>query len=85
MDSEEFILKLGTRQAKHTSGTRLRAADRRLLLGASLRLLARRYTCGKRISKNDVMRVARFADDSEMETVWRQSVLGADKSLSPGP
>lgn len=38
--------------------------DRRILLGASLRLLGRRFSCGKRISQDDVLRVASLADDA---------------------
>jgi hypothetical protein len=38
--------------------------DRRLLLGASLRLLGHRFTCGKPILQNEVLRVASLADDS---------------------
>lgn len=41
----------------------LSRADRRLLLGASLRLLGRRFISGKPISQVDVLRVASLADD----------------------
>jgi hypothetical protein len=34
-----------------------------LLLGASLRLLGHRFTCGKAILKGDVTRIALLADD----------------------
>jgi hypothetical protein len=37
--------------------------DRRLLLGASLRLLGHRFSCGKPILQDDVIRVASLADD----------------------
>ena len=39
-------------------------ADRRLLLGANLRLLAHRFSCGKTILHEDVIRVASLADDA---------------------
>src|SRR5262249_39330286 len=39
--------------------------DRRLLLGASLRPLRRRFTLGKRILKSDLIRVTSFADGSQ--------------------
>lgn len=38
-------------------------ADRRLLLGASLRLLSHRFSSGKPILQDDVTRVALLADD----------------------
>jgi len=42
----------------------LRPEDRRLLLGASIRLLRHRFACGKPILQDDVIRVASLADDS---------------------
>lgn len=41
----------------------LNRADRRLLLGASLRLLGHRFVLGKPILEVDVLRVASLADD----------------------
>lgn len=41
----------------------LTRADRRLLLGASLRLLGYRFSHGKAIRQDDVIRIASFADD----------------------
>jgi hypothetical protein len=38
--------------------------DRRVLLGASLRLLARKFSSGQPISRDDFVRVATFADDN---------------------
>ena len=38
--------------------------DRRLLLGASLRLLGHRFSSGKTILHDDVLRVASLADDA---------------------
>jgi hypothetical protein len=38
--------------------------DKRLLLGASIRLLGRRFHCGKSILKDDVVRLALLADDA---------------------
>lgn len=40
------------------------AEDRRILLGASIRLLGRRFHCGKSILKDDVVRLALLADDA---------------------
>jgi hypothetical protein len=42
----------------------LTRADRRLLLGASLRLLAHRFSSGRPIFQDDVIRVATLADDA---------------------
>ena len=42
----------------------LRPEDRRLLLGASIRLLRRRFACGKPILQDDVIRIASLADDA---------------------
>lgn len=41
--------------------------DRRLLLGASIRLLGRRFSRGKPILHDDVIRVAALADDAVVE------------------
>jgi hypothetical protein len=38
--------------------------DRRLLLGASIRLLRHRFACGKPILQDDVIRIASLADDA---------------------
>jgi hypothetical protein len=43
----------------------LTRTDRRLLLGSSLRLLCRRFTCGKPIFHDDVIRLAALTDDAE--------------------
>jgi len=53
-------------QAAHSpeSSESLSPADRRLLLGASLRLLSYRFTSGKPISQADVLHVASLADDA---------------------
>ena len=42
----------------------LRPEDRRLLLGASIRLLRHRFACGKPIFQEDVIRIASLADDA---------------------
>lgn len=65
MDKLEFTLPLGDRQ-EHPP---LTPADRRLLLGASLRVLGHRFTSGKPIFKDDVARVVALADDVAMEMV----------------
>jgi hypothetical protein len=44
--------------------TPLAREDRRLLLGASLRLLGHRFICGKPILQDDVIRMASLADDA---------------------
>lgn len=49
---------------EHRQTDSLTSEDRRLLLGASIRVLDRRFTCGKPISKGDVLRVALLADDA---------------------
>jgi hypothetical protein len=43
----------------------LARADRRLLLGASLRLLVHRFSAGRPVLQNDVIRAASLADDVE--------------------
>jgi hypothetical protein len=62
VDSTELTLTLESSQHQ----TPLTAEDRRLLLGASFRLLGRRYANGKPIFSDDVIRVASLADDA----VW---------------
>jgi hypothetical protein len=39
--------------------------DRRILLGATLRLLSRRFNCGQPILEIDVIRAASLADDAK--------------------
>jgi len=39
--------------------------DRRLLLGASIRLLGHRFSCGKLILRDDLLRVSSLADDAQ--------------------
>lgn len=73
MDStRDFTLSLRIRQDNRSARNSLTVAERRLLLGASLRLLERRHTCGKKIFKNDLVRLSRFADDADLETVWME-------------
>ncbi len=61
VDSTEFTLTLEPRQGNQRKP--LNPEDRRLLLGASLRLLGHRFVCGKPIFKDDVIRVAALADE----------------------
>lgn len=42
----------------------LSRADRRLLLGGSLRILVYRFACGKPILELDLLRIASFSDDA---------------------
>lgn len=74
MDSSNVALEVGGRQDFHGAATfsevpdresSLTRADRRLLLGASLRLLGHRFSSGKPIFRNDVIRAASLADDVE--------------------
>jgi len=74
MDRSNVSLDVGGRQdfrgAANFSEVRdgeisLTPADRRLLLGASLRLLGHRFICGKPILQSDVIRAASLADDVE--------------------
>jgi hypothetical protein len=58
--STELTLRLDPSQHQ----TPLTPEDRRLLLGASLRLLGHRYANGKPIFSDDVIRVASMADDA---------------------
>ena len=69
---------------EHRQDDSISAADRRLVVSANLRLLARRHICGQKIFRSDVVRVARFANKGDLEMVWSQLVLAGDGS-SPGP
>lgn len=51
-------------ESQRNASAPLSPEDRRLLLGASLRLLGHRFTCGKSILQGDVLRVASLADDA---------------------
>jgi hypothetical protein len=73
VDTTNCTLEVGTRQdfrgTAHSSKLKqdeppLTPEDKRLLLGASLRLLGHRFTCGKPILQDDVIRVALLADDA---------------------
>ena len=70
---QNVTLEVGERQGFHHAASSsepqpdevsLTRADRRLLLGASLRLLGHRFISGKPISQADVIRVASLADDA---------------------
>lgn len=61
VDSTEFTLTVEPSQESHQ--TCITPEDRRLLLGASIRLLGRRFSCGKPVLYDDVIRVASLADD----------------------
>jgi hypothetical protein len=41
--------------------------DRRCLLGASLRLLSRRFSLGQKILRDDLVRLAAYADDVNLQ------------------
>ena len=60
MNRTELTLTLEPSQPQ----TPLTAEDRRLLLGASLRVLGHRYASGQPIVSDDVIRVASLADDA---------------------
>jgi hypothetical protein len=73
MDNQNLALEIVTRQDFRCDVHRtdlnhdeppLNPEDRRLLLGASLRLLGNRFTCGKKILQEDVIRIASFADEA---------------------
>jgi hypothetical protein len=73
VDTTNCTLEVGTRQdfrgATHPSKLKqdeppLTPEDKRLLLGASLRLLGHRFVCGKPILRDDVIRVASLADNA---------------------
>ena len=60
--------------------------DRRRLHGASLRILDYRHKAGKRISREDITRIALFADDGKKEIVpCTRLVLGAGDGSEAGP
>lgn len=62
LDKTTFTLEVEPRQVFREAP--LTAEGRRLLLGASIRLLGRRFSCGRPIFREDVLRVARLADDA---------------------
>jgi hypothetical protein len=62
MDKTTFTLEIESRQ--DSIDKFLNFADRRALLGASLRILARRFNDGKKILQDDLIRLAAFADDT---------------------
>ena len=70
MDSRNVTPELGERQdfndAAQASKPELSLTrpDRRLLLGASLRVLQDRFSHGRPIFQSDVLRVATLADDA---------------------
>jgi hypothetical protein len=63
----------------------LTAHDRRQILGADLRLLARRHTYGQKVFRSDVIRLARFANEGDFEMLWPQLVLGAGDGSEASP
>lgn len=73
MDTTNCTLEAGTRQdvpgGAHQSEPKrdeclLTPSDRRLLLGASLRLLAARFSHGRPIFQSDVIHVSSLCDDA---------------------
>jgi hypothetical protein len=84
MDDWQFTLRITSRQGDPIPQIPLSREDRRRLLGASIRLLAYRHAAGKRISKQDVSRIALFADPEPEVVGCIELVLGADGSSS-GP
>ena len=66
VDTAEFTIALETSQVGPAQNHQIPLSfkDRRLLLGASLRLLAHRCTHGMPILMDDVIRVASLADDA---------------------
>jgi len=61
----------------------LTRADRRLLLGASLRLLAVKFSHGRPILQNDVLRLAPLADD--VERTHRRGSAEEERLEAPVP
>lgn len=66
MDNPHATLEILLRQDSNETG--LSAADRRILLGGSIRLLRSRYASGKQILAEDLTRLAAFADDASERT-----------------
>ena len=67
MNNTTLTLEIETRQEPNEKV--LTPSDRRLVLGASLRLLGHRFSTGKPILRDDLVRLAKFADDSPMESM----------------
>jgi hypothetical protein len=57
-------MRVYTEEEKQQANTQMSSEDRRLLLGANLRLLAHRFSCGRPIFQDDVIRTASLADDA---------------------
>jgi hypothetical protein len=53
-------------------------ADRRILLGASLRLLGHRFSRGQPICRDDVTRIAALADDASERAKWVPQIRQGD-------
>jgi hypothetical protein len=66
MNTTTLTLEIETRQEPNEKA--LTPSDRRQVLGASLRLLGHRLGTGKPILRDDVVRLAKFADDSQLES-----------------
>jgi len=56
-------MKVYTEEEQQQANIPLSREDRRLLLGATIRLLAHRFSCGQPIFQGDVLRTASLADD----------------------
>jgi len=69
LDASKFIRAREPRQPRRLA---LTAADKRQILGASLRLLILRHEAGLPIFQSDVIRAARFSDDADLESVWNR-------------
>ena len=50
----------------------LTPGGRRLLLGASIRLLYQRFSCGQPILQNDLARLSQFADDASRPSLSQE-------------
>ncbi len=57
-------MRVYTEEEKQQANTPMSSEDRRLLLGANLRLLTHRFSCGQPIFQDDVIRTASLADDA---------------------
>ena len=71
MDTTNSTLEVGDQEfpdaanfRKQHDGINLNRSNRRLLLGATLRLLVRRFGHGQPIFQDDVIRAASLADDA---------------------
>ncbi|HXT26792.1 MAG TPA: hypothetical protein VN749_18385 [Candidatus Eisenbacteria bacterium] len=62
---EVYEVHSGSQEAQQFDPDGLDAEGRRLFLGAMLRHVTRRYSCGQRVLRGDLRRLVALADDAD--------------------